>query len=141
MNTGKFKYMPGTIGSIFSYIILLFLYNNFSYIFFIFIFIIIFITSIYLINIYINKSIIKDRGEIVIDEFLGCYTVFIFFPLFKSENFYLLIFYSFMLFRLFDILKPFPINIIDNKMKNSLGIIFDDIIAGIYTIFILVITL
>ena len=43
------------------------------------------------------------------------------------------IFLAFFLFRFFDILKPFPINIIDKKMKNGLGVVLDDIIAGIYT--------
>jgi len=45
----------------------------------------------------------------------------------------LLFFLAFFLFRFFDILKPFPINIIDKKMKNGLGVVLDDIIAGIYT--------
>ena len=35
--------------------------------------------------------------------------------------------------RLFDILKPFPINIVDKKIKNSFGVIFDDLLAGIYS--------
>ena len=43
------------------------------------------------------------------------------------------IFLSFILFRFFDIVKPFPINIVDKKMKNGLGVMLDDIIAGIYS--------
>ena len=38
----------------------------------------------------------------------------------------------FLLFRIFDIFKPFPINVIDMKMKSGFGIVFDDILAGIY---------
>jgi len=40
----------------------------------------------------------------------------------------------FLFFRIFDILKPFPANWIDKNMRNSFGIILDDIVAGIYTI-------
>mgnify|MGYP001246411495 CR=1 FL=1 len=50
-----------------------------------------------------------------------------------ADTYTFYIFVAFILFRFFDILKPFPINIIDNKMKNGLGVMLDDIIAGIYT--------
>ena len=49
-------------------------------------------------------------------------------------NIYFFLVVSFFLFRIFDILKPFPINLIDKKLNNSYGIIGDDLIAGIYTI-------
>mgnify|MGYP001235750763 FL=1 len=39
----------------------------------------------------------------------------------------------FVLFRFFDILKPFPINLVDKKIKNGFGIVLDDVIAGIFT--------
>ena len=92
-----------------------------------------------------------DAREIVIDEFIGqsipllaminiklklklITTPFADYP---TEIWILL---SFILFRFFDIIKPFPINLIDKKMKNSFGIILDDIIAGIFaTIFIYII--
>ena len=44
-----------------------------------------------------------------------------------------------MLFRIFDILKPYPINKIDRDMKNGFGVILDDIIAGLYSAIILLI--
>ena len=44
---------------------------------------------------------------------------------------------AFLLFRFFDIFKPFPINLIDKKVKNGLGVVLDDVVAGIYTITIL----
>ena len=46
---------------------------------------------------------------------------------------------SFLLFRLFDIWKPYPINYVDNNTEGALGIMFDDILAGIYVIIILTI--
>ena len=44
---------------------------------------------------------------------------------------------AFLLFRLFDIWKPFPISYVDNNIKGALGIILDDVLAGIYTTIIL----
>ena len=83
-----------------------------------------------------SKSINKhDAKEIVIDEFLGIYLIIIFsydFKIFNSE--FVKIFMILLFFRIFDILKPFPANWIDKNMKNSYGIILDDIVAGIYTI-------
>ena len=88
----------------------------------------------------------KDPREIVIDEFVGqCIPLVSI--LFKPDGFIpnccykgtieeasvMWILLSFILFRFFDILKPFPINIVDKKMKNGVGVMLDDIIAGIYS--------
>jgi len=91
----------------------------------------------------------NDPKEIVIDEFIGqsipiiSYWYFNFGVandsfknasyFFYFNSFWAWIITSFILFRFFDILKPYPINIIDKKMKNGLGIMLDDIIAGIYS--------
>ena len=91
----------------------------------------------------------NDPKEIVIDEFIGqsipiiSYWYFNFgvandsfknaSSFFYFNSFWAWIITSFILFRFFDILKPYPINIIDKKMKNGLGIMLDDIIAGIYS--------
>ena len=92
----------------------------------------------------------KDANEIVVDEFIGQSIPLMF--LIVQENFYvwivitskhisLLIYVllSFILFRIFDILKPYPINLIDKKMKNGLGIMLDDILAGIYSLIAIII--
>jgi phosphatidylglycerophosphatase A len=42
----------------------------------------------------------------------------------------------FFLFRLFDIFKPYPINIIDKKIKNGFGVMLDDVLAGIYSVIV-----
>ena len=55
------------------------------------------------------------------------------------ENPELWIFLSFILFRIFDIFKPYPINVIDKKVKNGLGVMLDDIVAGIYATIIVII--
>ena len=78
-----------------------------------------------------------DSSVIVIDEFLGIYLIFIFYDLIKTSNDILTIFLIFILFRFFDITKIFPANLIDKKMKNSLGVLLDDLTAAIYTIVLL----
>jgi len=54
-----------------------------------------------------------------------------------SFIFYVLI--SFIIFRFFDILKPYPANKVDKEMKNGFGVMFDDVIAGVYSSFVLLI--
>ena len=51
-----------------------------------------------------------------------------------------LIFYiiCFVLFRFFDIAKPFPVNFFDKKFKNSFGVIMDDVCAGLYVVLSLI---
>jgi len=87
------------------------------------------------IKIYTKSVNSHDAKEIVIDEFLGIYLIIIFsynYKIFNNEFVKILLILFF--FRIFDILKPFPANWIDKNMKNSYGIILDDIVAGIYTI-------
>ena len=70
----------------------------------------------------------NDNSFIVIDEVAGMLVALSF-----IAHEAILYFFAFLLFRLFDILKPFPINIVDKKIKNSFGVIFDDLLAGIYS--------
>ena len=48
--------------------------------------------------------------------------------------FFIIVFLSFVGFRFFDILKPFPINLVDKKIKNGFGVVLDDLLAGVYVI-------
>jgi phosphatidylglycerophosphatase A len=73
----------------------------------------------------------SDPKEIVIDEFIGQSI-----PLIICGNNIFLIILSFLLFRLFDITKPWPASYFDLKIKNSIGVIMDDVIAGIYALLI-----
>ena len=84
----------------------------------------------------------KDPRQIVIDEVLGQAMPLILIVYLSSENlinipveiYYLL---SFILFRFFDIVKPFPVSYFDKQHKNFFGIIMDDIMAGLYTMLII----
>ena len=137
--SGYFRKWPGTFASLVSILILypIIELNIFSKNIFIYIFIFIFIISIYFINKFSNFTKTHDSGIIVIDEFLGIYLIFIFYEYIYFINSYITLLLIFLLFRFFDITKIFPANIIDKKMKNSFGVLLDDIVASIYTIIIL----
>ncbi|HJO13934.1 MAG: phosphatidylglycerophosphatase A [Pelagibacteraceae bacterium] len=132
---GYVKWAPGTFGSLFSLIIIIFLHNIVHKNEFIILFVCILLMATICIKIY-SKSVNKhDAKEIIIDEFLGIYLIIIFsydLKIFNNEFVQILLILFF--FRIFDILKPFPANWIDKNMKNSYGVILDDIVAGIYTI-------
>jgi phosphatidylglycerophosphatase A len=68
----------------------------------------------------------KDPGCIVIDEIAGMTVTFFAIPF----NFYLAI-AGFLVFRLFDILKPFPIRYLEKRFAGGLGVVIDDVAAGI----------
>ena len=132
---GYIKWSPGTFGSFFSLITIIFLHNIINKNEFIIIFICILLMATIFIKIYSKSANNHDAKEIIIDEFLGIYLIIIFsydFNIFNNE--FLKIFLIFLFFRIYDILKPFPANWIDKNMINSYGIILDDIVAGIYTI-------
>ena len=136
-----YKYPQGTIASFVTCLIYLFLIVIFEVNFYILwlIFFIVLVYSLVLIEKLSKHFKGKDPKEIVIDEFLGQSIPIITIwgsdsNFFVNEERYLLFFLiAFISFRLFDIFKPFPINIVDKKMKNNFGIVFDDIIAGIYS--------
>ena len=142
---GKIKFIPGTIGSMATII----LYYNLFHVFKIPSLIIliglifVFIYSFYAVSIYIKDIKNKDPGEIVIDEFLGqsipIYLYEISHGTLKNAN-EAVIYYAifFVLFRYFDIMKPFPVSFFDKNFKNSFGVIMDDICAGLYVVLTLV---
>ena len=143
LKIGKIKYAPGTIASFFTCIFFLILDNYFHISTILFITIIIFLYSLFAINNTFENFDSKDPQEIVIDEFVGQMLPLLAMPIYEtlypsSKFFYC--FLAFVLFRFFDILKPFPISYIDINTKGALGIMLDDIVAGIFTIIILAIS-
>ena len=142
---GKIKFMPGTLGSLATTILLFFLFHryNISSNIILIGWIIIFIYSFYAVSTYTEDNKNKDPGEIIIDEFLGqsipIYLYEISHGTIKEIN-EAIIYYGlfFILFRYFDIMKPFPVNFFDKNFKNSFGVIMDDICAGLYVVLTLV---
>ena len=130
---------PGTFASFLSIVVLFPIveYKIISLEIFVAVFIIIFLLSLFFINKFSSHTQSHDSKIIVIDEFLGIYLILIFYNQIKIINPYVTIVLIFILFRFFDILKIFPANIVDRKLKSSFGVILDDLIAGIYTIIIL----
>jgi len=76
---------------------------------------------------HIEKVLGKDSGHIVIDEFCG-YMVSV--MLLPKNTGYLVA--AFVLFRLFDILKPAPIKGIERTISGGAGVMLDDLLAGVY---------
>jgi phosphatidylglycerophosphatase A len=142
-NIGNSKYAPGTVASFATSLIFIFIYSlQINIIILILAVSIIFIYSVYAIDKLKNHFDEIDSKKIVIDEFVGqaipILTIYNFIPSINTGKFILYILISFFLFRLFDILKPYPINIIDQKIKNGFGVMLDDVIAGIYSSVILI---
>ena len=104
-----------------------------------------FIYSLYAIETLEAEFEQKDARQIVIDEVIGQsipillieYIAYLQNQSFGADLYLYLM--SFFLFRFFDIFKPFPIRYFDKNYKNSFGILFDDVLAGVYTLIILLI--
>ena len=142
---GKLKKIPGSYASLATTIFLFFLFHilSLSPNFVLIGILIIFFLSIYAVNIFIKDLDNKDPKEVVIDEFIGQSI-----PIFLYEVSHgtvkepdeAIIFYGvcFILFRYFDIVKPFPVSYFDKKHKNSFGVIMDDVCAGFYVVLSLI---
>ena len=139
---GKLKWAPGTAASIVTCLFFL-IFINYVDIYIIFIFtIFIFLYSFIAINKSFETFEEEDPQEIVIDEFLGQMIPLLALPIYEtlyptSKLYYCLI--AFVIFRFFDIIKPFPINYIDSNIEGALGILLDDIVAGLLTVIIMII--
>jgi phosphatidylglycerophosphatase A len=143
---GSIRFAPGTITSFITTIFLFSLFhiinlsNNIILIFLL----LIFVYSFYAVSEYIKNYENKDPKEVVIDEFIGqsipIYLYEVAHGTIKnSQEAALLYLYIFILFRYFDIKKPFPVNYFDKKFKNSFGVILDDVVAGLYVVLTLII--
>ena len=142
---GKIKKIPGSFASLATTLFLFFLFHILNLppnIILIFI-IIIFFVSLYAVNIFIKNLDNKDPREVVIDEFIGQSIPICLYEIAHegtNENSQVLTFYfiMFILFRVFDIAKPYPVSYYDKNFKNSLGVIMDDVCAGLYVVAVLV---
>ena len=142
---GKIKFMPGTFGSLFTTVFLFYLFHilNITSNIILIGWTIIFVYSFYAVSTHIKNSKNKDPQEIIIDEFLGQSIPIYLYEVSHGtakESDEAIIYYGlfFILFRYFDIMKPFPVSFFDKNFKNSFGVIMDDICAGLYVVLTLV---
>ena len=142
---GKLKKIPGSFASLATILFLFFLFHiiHLKPTLVLTFIIIIFFIALYAVNIFTKDLTNKDPKEVVIDEFIGQSIPVCLFEIShiasreinQTLKFYLIMF---VLFRIFDITKPFPVNYYDKNFKNSFGVIMDDVCAGLYVVAILV---
>ena len=130
---GNSKFFPGSLASLITLPVVWFLRDFFSINFFLTTLFFYLIISYFLIKICIKNITDKDPKYIVSDEHIGQSISLIFCDQHIYD--YLL---SFGLFRFFDIIKPFPINLVDKHVKNAFGVILDDVLAGVFVCIIFV---
>ena len=142
---GKIKKIPGSFASLATTLFLFFLFQilNFSANIVLISVIIIFFISLYAINIFIKDLDNKDPKEVVIDEFIGQSIPICLYEIahegIKETNEVLTFYFiMFILFRIFDITKTYPVSYYDKSFKNSFGVIMDDVVAGLYVVAVLV---
>jgi len=141
-NIGKIKFAPGTIASLITCLLFFLSIYVFDILILFFFTLVIFFYSFVAINSSLDSFNTNDPQEIVIDEVVGQMLPLLAIPIYETlypatKEYYCVA--AFILFRLFDIWKPFPINYIDNNTKGALGIMLDDIMAAAYTVIILTI--
>ena len=143
---GTFRYAPGTITSLITTIFLFSLFHiiNLASNTILFILFLVFIYSFYAVSEYIKHSENKDPKEVVVDEFIGQSIPIYLYEISHNtakepQEAILFYIYIFILFRFFDIKKPFPVNYFDKNFKNSFGVILDDVVAGLYVVLTLII--
>tara|TARA_B100001115_G_C15603335_1_gene289007 strand:- start:2 stop:493 length:492 start_codon:yes stop_codon:yes gene_type:complete len=142
---GYLTKIPGTVTSAVTVIFIYVAYEILEYTdlkFSITFFILLFFYSFYAVKDSETEFEKKDPRQIVIDEVLGQAMPLILLLYLNQINqigtpieiYYIL---SFVIFRFFDILKPFPVSYFDKKHKNYFGIIMDDIMAGLYSMILI----
>mgnify|MGYP005727117169 FL=1 len=140
---GLLPLAPGTWGSLFGLILFLYagVYLTISQELFYF-FLLCIISVAFIICYFATKDLDineKDQKSIVIDELAGVWLAFT--PVagvIMMKEFLIYSFLAFILFRIFDIWKPYPIYIVDKRIKNYFGVVLDDLIAGIYAAIIVI---
>ena len=126
--SGLAKKAPGTFGTIVG-LPFYFLIAPFSLALKLSIISVLFLIGIYFCDVTGKALGVSDHGGIVWDEIVAMMLVLAFTP--NQWQWWLV---AFLLFRLFDIWKPFPIRQFDAKLKNGFGVMFDDLLAAIYAI-------
>ena len=142
---GKISKIPGSIASLVTTVFLFFLFHavNISANIILASIVVIFFISLWSVSIFIKSLDNKDPNEVVIDEFIGQSIPICLYEIAHEgtkETSQVLTFYfiMFILFRIFDIVKPYPVSYYDKNFKNSFGVMMDDVCAGLYVVAVLV---
>ena len=145
LGLGRIGFIPGTFGSLATVILLFICFHilNISSNIILLVLLITFAYSLIAIKNHTKYSKNKDPGEIIIDEFIGqaipIYLYEISHGTEKTTDQAIIIYaICFVLFRFFDIKKPFPVSYFDKKQKNSFGVVMDDVCAGFYVVLSLI---
>ncbi|WGE89625.1 phosphatidylglycerophosphatase A family protein [Actinobacillus arthritidis] len=129
--SGLLKPAPGTWGALAGVLIAILLWNlTTSALFFIGLTLVSFIAGCHICEQTSRDLNVHDDGRIVWDEIVAIFLMFAFLP----EYNWLAYLLTFICFRFFDVLKPYPIRYFDEKLETGLGIMFDDILAAIYAL-------
>ena len=139
---GKIKYAPGSCASFVTCLLFFFTINYIGMSIIFLITLILFFYSFVAINNSFDKFDDDDPQEIVIDEVVGQLLTLLAIPVYETLYMMPKLYYcicGFLLFRFFDILKPYPINYVDKNVTGAMGIMLDDIFAAFYSITTLII--
>lgn len=132
LGSGLSPKAPGTFGTLMALVIYWFLLADMSVYWYIAVVVSSIPLGIYLCGESARRLGVHDYGGIVWDEFSGLWITFIFAP-----KHWLIALIGFALFRFFDIIKPWPIKWADQKVAGGLGIMLDDILAGLMSLVVL----
>lgn len=128
---GKLPKMPGTFGTL-GAVPLWYLLAKTGPIPYMNLTVLILIASLFICEFYEQSTRTHDNKEVVLDEVVGYLITMTWVPV-NPKSAVL----GFALFRFFDVLKPFPINKLDEKIKGGVGVVVDDVAAGLISNIIL----
>ncbi len=123
--SGLSPYAPGTVGSLVSLLLFVFLHDTGLPL--LWVCGLGFLAGVWICQSASVKLGVHDHGGIVWDEFVGMWITMLWIP-FTLTNLAL----AFILFRLFDIFKPWPISFLDRRVSGGLGIMIDDVVAAVF---------
>lgn len=135
LGSGLIRPAPGTWGSLAGLLIGILLLSVLGTFSFVILTALSFILGCYLCQKTADDMGVHDHGSIVWDEFIGVWICLLFIP--EINLFWSVV--VFVLFRFFDILKPYPIKIFDEKLESGFGIMIDDVLAAVYASMIIII--
>ncbi|OUR75097.1 phosphatidylglycerophosphatase A [Colwellia psychrerythraea] len=122
---------PGTFGTL-AAVPLFLLMSSLSPLFYALLVLVVCISGIYICGKAAKDVGVHDHGAIVWDEFAGFFITMFMIPVSWQS-----VLVGFILFRIFDIAKPWPISVADKKLTGGFGIMFDDVLAGLFSLVIM----